>query len=151
MTIRLPKFDLEASKEKTLSSGRKTGRPLIDSMKILIVDDYLNMRRTIQGILRQMGFKDFRHAEDGLIAVRMLEMEKVGLIIADWNMPNMTGIELLRFIRASDELKDIPFLMVTGEATRESIIEAAESKVSGYLVKPFPADTLIKKIEDIFS
>ncbi|MBW2623783.1 MAG: response regulator [Deltaproteobacteria bacterium] len=151
LTIKLPEYEINAHKEDTLPSRGKTGTLLKSNLKILIVDDYVNMRRTIQGILRQMGFNNFRHAEDGREAVSVLKAEKIDLIIGDWNMPKMTGIELLQFVRASEALKNIPFIMVTGEATRETIVEAAKAQVSGYLLKPFPADILIKKIEEVVS
>lgn len=120
------------------------------NMKVLVVDDFSTMRRIVKNILRQLGFQNIVEADDGTSAVALLEREKVDLIISDWNMPNMTGIELLRHVRGSDSLKDIPFLMVTAEAQQENIIEAVKAKVSNYIVKPFTADTLNEKIEKIF-
>ncbi|MBU2552436.1 MAG: chemotaxis response regulator CheY [Proteobacteria bacterium] len=121
------------------------------NMKVLVVDDFSTMRRIVKNILRQLGFNNILEADDGSTAVGVLEREKVDLIISDWNMPTMTGIELLRHVRQSDELKDTPFLMVTAEAQQENIIEAVKAKVSNYIVKPFTADTLNEKIEKIFS
>ncbi|MEW6262865.1 MAG: chemotaxis response regulator CheY [Thermodesulfobacteriota bacterium] len=125
--------------------------PVDKNMKVLIVDDFSTMRRIVKNILRQLGFNNILEADDGTSAAALLEREKVGLIISDWNMPNMTGIELLRHVRSTDEIKDTPFLMVTAEAQQENIIEAVKAKVSNYIVKPFTADTLNEKIEKIFS
>ena len=121
------------------------------NMKVLVVDDFSTMRRIVKNILRQLGFNNIVEADDGTTAVGILEREKIDLIISDWNMPNMTGIELLRHVRSTDEIKDLPFLMVTAEAQQENIIEAVKAKVSNYIVKPFTADTLNEKIEKIFS
>jgi two-component system chemotaxis response regulator CheY len=121
------------------------------NMKVLVVDDFSTMRRIVKNILRQLGFNNIVEADDGTTAVGILEREKVDLIISDWNMPNMTGIELLRHVRSTEELKDLPFLMVTAEAQQENIIEAVKAKVSNYIVKPFTADTLNEKIEKIFA
>ena len=121
------------------------------NMKVLVVDDFSTMRRIVKNILRQLGFVNIVEADDGTTAVSILEREKVDLIISDWNMPNMTGIELLRHVRSTEELKDLPFLMVTAEAQQENIIEAVKAKVSNYIVKPFTADTLNEKIEKIFA
>jgi two-component system chemotaxis response regulator CheY len=121
------------------------------NMKVLVVDDFPTMRRIIKNILRQLGINNISEAEDGVKAVAILEIDKFDLIISDWNMPNMTGIELLRHVRGSEHLKEIPFLMVTAEAQQENIIEAVKAKVSNYIVKPFTADTLNEKMEKIFS
>ena len=120
-------------------------------MKVLVVDDFSTMRRIVKNILRQLGFNNILEADDGSTAVGILEREKIDLIISDWNMPEMTGIELLRHVRSTEEIKDTPFLMVTAEAQQENIIEAVKAKVSNYIVKPFTADTLNEKIEKIFS
>ncbi|MFH1135809.1 MAG: chemotaxis response regulator CheY [Pseudomonadota bacterium] len=121
------------------------------NMKVLVVDDFSTMRRIVKNILRQIGLNNILEADDGTSAISVLERERIDLIISDWNMPTMTGIELLRQVRASEELKHIPFLMVTAEAQQENIIEAVKAKVSNYIVKPFTADTLNEKIEKIFS
>ncbi|UQZ90780.1 response regulator [Deltaproteobacteria bacterium Smac51] len=120
------------------------------NMKVLVVDDFSTMRRIVKNILRQLGFSNISEAEDGEKAAALLEIEKFDIIISDWNMPNMTGIELLRHVRSSEHLKDIPFLMVTAEAQQENIIEAVKAKVSNYVVKPFTADTLQEKLEKMF-
>jgi len=124
--------------------------PADKNMRILVVDDFSTMRRIIKNILRQLGYNNIVEADDGTAAVGVLEREKVDFIISDWNMPQMTGIELLRHVRQTEQFKDTPFLMVTAEAQQENIIEAVKAKVSNYIVKPFTADTLQEKIEKIF-
>ncbi|MBF0530334.1 MAG: response regulator [Deltaproteobacteria bacterium] len=123
--------------------------PSRKNCKVLIADDYLSMRRTIIGILKQMGFTLFTEAEDGLMAKSILDSQKIDLVISDWNMPNMTGIELLSHVRSSTTLRDIPFLIISGEAQQQNVIEAAKKKVSEYIIKPFPADTLKRKLDKI--
>ncbi|MEW6266119.1 MAG: hybrid sensor histidine kinase/response regulator [Thermodesulfobacteriota bacterium] len=115
--------------------------------RILVADDYSNMRRTIIGILQQMGFSTFREAWDGLRAKQILDSDTVDLVISDWNMPEMTGMELLSYVRSSDRLKHIPFIIISGEAQQDNIIEAGRRKVSGYIIKPFSADVLKKTVE----
>ena len=124
--------------------------PADPNMKILIVDDFATMRRIVKNILSQLGFKNFLEADDGSTAWEILQKEKVDLIVSDWNMPKMTGLELLKKVRADERLKDIPFLMVTAEAQKENIIEAVKHKVSQYIVKPFTAETMGEKIRKIF-
>lgn len=120
------------------------------NMRVLIVDDFSTMRRIIKNILRQLGFSNIVEADDGAAAWEILTKDQIDFIISDWNMPQMTGIELLRKVRASEEFGDIPFLMVTAEAQQENIIEAVQAKVSNYIVKPFTAETLGQKINKIF-
>ncbi|WP_319779156.1 chemotaxis response regulator CheY [Maridesulfovibrio sp.] len=121
------------------------------SMKVLVVDDFATMRRIIKNILRQIGFTNIVEADDGTTAWETLNKDdSIQFIVSDWNMPQMTGIELLRKVRASEEFADIPFLMVTAEAQQENIIEAVQAKVSNYIVKPFTPDTLGQKINKIF-
>jgi two-component system chemotaxis response regulator CheY len=117
--------------------------------KFLIVDDFATMRRIIRNLLRQLGYNNIEEAEDGAVGLRKLQSQEVDFVICDWNMPNMTGIELLREIRSDDSLKELPFLMVTAEAIKENIIEAVKAGVSNYIVKPFTADVLQEKIEAI--
>lgn len=117
--------------------------------RFLIVDDFATMRRIIRNLLRQLGYSSIDEAEDGAVALRKLESQEFDFIICDWNMPNMTGIELLREVRSNDALKELPFLMVTAEAIKENIIEAVKAGVSNYIVKPFTADVLQSKIEAI--
>lgn len=124
--------------------------PINPDMRILIVDDFSTMRRIVRNILRQLGMNNVVEADDGTTAWDTLNREKIDFIVSDWNMPKMTGIELLRKVRSSEEFADIPFLMVTAEAQQENIIEAVQAKVSNYIVKPFTADTLKQKIDKIF-
>jgi two-component system, chemotaxis family, chemotaxis protein CheY len=121
------------------------------NMKILVVDDFSTMRRIVKNILKQLSFVNIVEADDGSTALEMLQREKIDLVVSDWNMPKMTGLELLKSIRADDALKHIPFLMVTAEAQQENIIEAVKSGVNNYIVKPFTADTLSQKISQIFN
>ena len=121
------------------------------NMRVLIVDDFSTMRRIIKNILRQLGFNNIIEADDGTAAWEILTKDQVDFIISDWNMPQMTGIELLRKVRASEEFGDLPFLMVTAEAQQENIIEAVQAKVSNYIVKPFTPETLGQKIDKIFA
>lgn len=119
-------------------------------MKILIVDDFSTMRRIIKNLLRDLGFTNTQEADDGSSALPLLKGTDFDFLITDWNMPGMTGIELLKAVRADDKLKSLPVLMVTAEAKREQIIEAAQAGVNGYVVKPFTAQALKEKIEKIF-
>ena len=120
-------------------------------MKILVVDDFSTMRRILKNILRQLGFENIIEADDGDTAQRKMETERIDLIISDWNMPRMNGLDFLKWVRAHDEFKDIPFLMVTAEAQKENVLEAVKAKVSNYIVKPFNAETLSEKLEKVFS
>lgn len=119
-------------------------------MKILIVDDFSTMRRIIKNLLRDLGFTNTHEADDGATGLPMLKNGDFDFLITDWNMPGMTGIDLLKAIRAEDKTKTLPVLMVTAEAKREQIVLAAEAGVNGYVVKPFTAQTLQEKIEKIF-
>jgi len=119
-------------------------------MKILIVDDFSTMRRIIKNLLRELGFNNTHEADDGSTALPMLQNGDFDFLITDWNMPGMTGLDLLKAVRADPKLKDLPVLMVTAEAKRDQIIEAAQAGVNGYIVKPFTAQTLKEKIEKIF-
>jgi two-component system chemotaxis response regulator CheY len=120
------------------------------NMKILIVDDFSTMRRIIKNLLRDLGFTNTVEADDGTTALPILQAGSIDFLVTDWNMPGMTGIELLRAVRADDKLKTIPVLMVTAEAKRDQIIAAAQAGVNGYVVKPFTAVALKEKIEKIF-
>lgn len=124
--------------------------PYDPNMRVLIVDDFATMRRIVRNILRQIGLQNVVEADDGTTAWDVINREKIDFIVSDWNMPKMTGIELLRKVRGSEQYADIPFLMVTAEAQQENIIEAAQAKVSNYIVKPFTADTMKQKIDKIF-
>ncbi len=120
------------------------------NMKVLVVDDFATMRRIVKNILSQLGFKNIIEADDGTTALDILKKEPVGLIISDWNMPKMTGLELLKAVRADPNLADTPFIMVTAEAQQDNIILAVKAKVSQYVVKPFTAETLGEKIDKVF-
>ena len=119
-------------------------------IKIIIVDDFATMRRIVKNILKQIGFNNIEEADDGATALPLIKTQNFDLIVSDWNMPQMSGLELLKAVRADDQLKDTPFLMVTAEAQKENIIEAVKAKVSNYIIKPFTAETLAEKINKIF-
>jgi two-component system chemotaxis response regulator CheY len=119
-------------------------------MKILVVDDFSTMRRIVRNILKQLGFTNIEEAEDGDVALEKLKEGLFDFVITDWNMPNMTGLDLLKNIRADQKLKDTPVLIVTAEAEKENVVQAAQAGVNDYIVKPFTADVLQKKIERIF-
>ena len=120
------------------------------NMKILIVDDFSTMRRIIKNLLRDLGFTNTVEADDGITAIPILNSGSIDFLVTDWNMPGMTGIDLQRHVRADEKLRSLPVLMVTAEAKREQIIEAAQAGVNGYVVKPFTALALKEKIEKIF-
>lgn len=119
-------------------------------MKILIVDDFSTMRRIIKNLLRDLGFNNTEEADDGSTALPILQKGNFDFLVTDWNMPGMTGLDLLKAVRADPKLANIPVLMVTAESKREQIAEAAHSGVNGYVVKPFTATTLKEKIDKIF-
>ena len=119
-------------------------------MKILTVDDFSTMRRIIRNMLRQLGYTNIVEAEDGAEALSLLQREKVDFVISDWNMPNMSGLDLLKAIRADANLKPLPVLLVTAEALKENVVEALKAGVNNYVVKPFTAETLKEKIDAIF-
>ena len=118
-------------------------------LTVLVVDDFSTMRRIVRNILRELDFKDILEADDGSSAVEILKTHKVDLIVSDWNMPKMTGLDLLKFVRSNESTKDLPFLMVTAEAQKENIVEAVKAKVSNYIIKPFTAITLSEKLAKI--
>ncbi len=120
------------------------------NMKILIVDDFSTMRRIIKNLLRDLGFSNTHEADDGVTALPMLRNGDFDFLVTDWNMPGMSGIDLLREVRKDSKLAGLPILMVTAEAKRDQIIEAAQAGVNGYVVKPFTAQVLKEKIEKIF-
>ena len=123
------------------------------NMPILVVDDFSTMRRIVRTCLRQLGFENVTEAEDGSIALQKLKGSggQFSLIISDWNMPNMMGIDLLKAVRSDESFKKIPFVMVTAEAQQENVIEAAKAGVTNYIVKPFTADMLQQKLEAVFA
>ena len=119
-------------------------------MKILVVDDFSTMRRIVKNLLGDLGFKNIDEADDGNTALPKLQSGNFDFLVTDWNMPGMTGIDLLKAVRADPNLASLPVLMVTAESKREQIIEAAQAGVNGYVVKPFTAGTLEEKISKIF-
>lgn len=121
------------------------------NMKVLVVDDFATMRRIVKNILKQLGYNNIVEADDGTTALEILEKEKVDMIISDWNMPKMTGLDLLKNVRGNAEMADTPFIMVTAEAQQDNIILAVKAKVSQYIVKPFTAETLGEKIDKILA
>ncbi len=124
--------------------------PADPNMKILVVDDMSTMRRIVKNIMKQLGFANVEEAENGQDALDKLRADTFGFVISDWNMPVMTGIDLLRAIRADEKLKAIPVLMVTAEAQKENLIEAIQAGVSNYIVKPFSAEVIQEKMNKIF-
>ena len=120
------------------------------NMRILVVDDFSTMRRIVKNLLADLGLTNVAEAEDGGVAFTMLKQGGFDFVVTDWNMPGVTGIELLKMIRADEKLKTLPVLMVTAEAKREQIIEAAQAGVNGYIIKPFTAATLSDKLAKIF-
>ena len=121
------------------------------SIKILIVDDYKTMLRIIRNVLRQIGLLNVDEANDGAEAFAMLKQGDYGLVISDWNMQPITGLDLLQQVRADDKLSKLPFIMVTAESKVENIIAAKQAGVSNYVVKPFSAETLRSKIDTVFA
>lgn len=119
--------------------------------KILVVDDFSTMRRIVKNILKQLGYENLDEAEDGQQALSKLKGSSYDFVVTDWNMPNMTGLELCSAIRADDSLKEVPVLFVTAEAQKENIIQAVQAGASNYIVKPFTAEVLKEKKEKIFS
>lgn len=119
------------------------------NMKVLIVDDYQTMLRILRNLLRQLEFNNVEEAKDGSSALELLRKEQFGLVISDWNMEPMTGIQLLREVRADAKLKSLPFIMITAESKSENVIAAKEAGVSNYIVKPFNSETLKAKLASV--
>jgi len=119
------------------------------NMTVLIVDDYKTMLRILRNLLRQLDFHNIEEATDGSMALQKLRQQKFGLVISDWNMEPMTGIQLLREVRSDDSLKHLPFIMITAESKSENVIAAKEAGVSNYIVKPFNAETLKTKMSSV--
>jgi len=118
-------------------------------LKFLIVDDFSTMRRIVRGLLKEMGCNNAEEAEDGQVALSMLKNGKFDFVVSDINMPNMNGFDLLKAVKADDQLKHLPVLMVTAEARKEDIVLAAQSGAAGYIVKPFTKATLEEKVQKI--
>jgi len=121
------------------------------NMKILVVDDFSTMRRIVKNLLRELGFTNLDEADDGQTAWPKLKAGNYDFLVTDWNMPGMTGIDLLKEVRANPATAKMPVLLVTAESKREQIIEAAQAGVNGYIIKPFTAATLKEKIDKIFA
>ena len=119
-------------------------------LKFLVVDDFSTMRRIVRNLLKELGFPNSDEAEDGASALQKLKREKFDFVVSDWNMPNMTGIDLLKAIRGDTALKHLPVLLVTAEAKRENIIEAANAGANGFVVKPFTSAVLEEKLNKVF-
>lgn len=124
-------------------------KPITRNSKILIVDDFSVMRRIVKNLLKDLGFSEFVEAVDGASAIEAIQRENPDFICSDWNMPNVTGLDLLKWVKTNPQYKHIPFLMITAEAKRSQILEAAGSGVDGYIVKPFTAQQLNEKINKI--
>ncbi|MBI3584782.1 MAG: chemotaxis response regulator CheY [Nitrospinae bacterium] len=121
------------------------------NMKVLLVDDFATMRKIVRNILGQLGIKNVDEADDGSTALPKLKQNKYDIVISDWNMPKMTGLDLLKAVRSDENLKSLPFLMVTAEALKDNIVAAAQAGISDYVVKPFTAATLEEKLKKIFA
>lgn len=122
-----------------------------NAMKFLVVDDFSTMRRIVKNCLQELGYTDITEADDGNTALPMLKAGNFEFLITDWNMPGMAGLDLLKAVRSDAKLAKLPVLMLTAEAKREQIIEAAQAGVSGYVIKPFTAVTLKEKIDKILA
>ena len=119
------------------------------NITILIVDDYESMRRIVKTTLKSIGFSNFIEAEDGATALKILEKENVDLIISDWIMPNMNGLDFLKAVKGNGKYKNIPFIMVTAEGHKSSVLEAIDAGVNNYIIKPFTSEILHKKIRKV--
>jgi two-component system, chemotaxis family, chemotaxis protein CheY len=121
------------------------------NIKILVVDDFATMRKVVRNLLKQVGYEDIVEAEDGVMALRALKSQKIDVIISDWNMPNMSGLELLKAVKDDADLAKTPFLMVTAEALQDNVVAAVKAGVNDYIVKPFTAEVLNEKIVKIMA
>jgi len=121
------------------------------NLRILVVDDFSTMRRIVRNLLRDLGFQRIEEAEDGAAGLAALQKGGFDLVITDWNMPRMMGIDLLKAVRADPKLATLPVMMVTAEAKKDQIVAAAKAGVNGYVVKPFTAQTLKEKLEGVFA
>lgn len=121
------------------------------NLNFLVVDDYSTMRRIVKNLLNELGYGNVTEADDGATALPLLKSGSFDFLITDWNMPGMPGLELLKQVRSDERLAKLPVLMLTAEAKREQIVEAAQAGVNGYVIKPFTAATLKEKIDKILS
>ena len=122
-----------------------------NNLKFLVVDDFSTMRRIVKNLLQELGYNDITEADDGNTALPLLKAGSFDILITDWNMPGMPGLDLLKAVRADEKLAKMPVLMLTAEAKREQIVEAAQAGVSGYVIKPFTAVTLKEKLDKILA
>ncbi len=120
------------------------------NMRILVVDDFSTMRRIVKNVLKQIGYSNIDEAEDGADALNKLKSKRYDFVVSDWNMPNLDGLEMLKEIRADEQLKGLPVLMVTAEAEKEKVVTAIRAGVNNYIVKPFTAETLKQKMQQIY-
>lgn len=127
-----------------------SAQPAAAATRFLVVDDFATMRRIVRNLLKELGYSNVEEADDGAVALQVIGKGSVDFVISDWNMPNLTGIEMLKQIRAGESTRNLPVLMITAEAKRENILEAAQAGASGYIVKPFTAATLEGKLVKIF-
>jgi two-component system chemotaxis response regulator CheY len=121
------------------------------NIQVLVVDDFATMRNIVKTSLKNIGFKNIIEAEDGDIALGILRKQQIDLVLADWNMPNMKGLDLLKEIRKDVNLKNLPFIMVTAEGQKENVVEAVQAGVNSYIIKPFTPEILKDKIEKVFN
>jgi two-component system, chemotaxis family, chemotaxis protein CheY len=147
-------LDAPAGGSRFRIAGPGTAKELVAmsvdmNMNILIVDDYKTMLRIIRNLLKQLGFNNVDEATDGSMALQKLRDKDYGLVISDWNMEPMTGIQLLREVRADSKLKNLPFIMITAESKTENVVAAKEAGVNNYIVKPFNAATLKTKLSSV--
>ncbi|MBV9523289.1 MAG: chemotaxis response regulator CheY [Alphaproteobacteria bacterium] len=139
----------EPSRRCASSAIREYGPVTTLNSTVLVVDDYGTMRRIIRNLLAQIGFNNVDEAADGATALGKLRERQFGLVISDWNMEPMTGLQLLQEVRSDNKLRAMPFIMVTAESKTENVVAAKQAGVSNYIIKPFNADTLKKKIESV--
>jgi two-component system chemotaxis response regulator CheY len=118
-------------------------------IKVLVVDDFSTMRRIVKNALKQIGFKSIVEADDGTTALDVLKQEEIGLVVSDWNMPQMSGLDLLKKVRGDETTKNTPFVMVTAESQKDNVLEAVQAGVSNYVVKPFTPDKLEEKLKEV--
>ncbi len=119
-------------------------------IKILVVDDFATMRKIVKNVLQQLGYTNIEEAENGEEALKKLKADKFDFVVSDWNMPVMDGLTMLKKIRSDENLKHIPVIMVTAEAEKSKVIEAIKAGVNNYIVKPFTAETMKQKMDQIY-
>ena len=119
------------------------------NMKVLVVDDFARMRRIVKKLLKQIGFTKIVEADDGTTALAVIKKQEIGLILADWNMPKMSGLELLKAVRSDESIENTPFVMVTAEAQKSAVLEAVQAGVSNYIVKPLTGDVIKEMLTEI--